>query len=73
MATLAELDDLYKTTICKLPTADRISYCNQRLDKGQYILQKNITVLDKFQKEQLRKMIKAAQDEIKQIENFLSK
>lgn len=73
MATLADLDDLYKTTISKLPTVDRLSYCNQTLDKAQHILQNKGAILDTFQKDQFRNIIKAAQDEIKQIENSLSK
>jgi len=67
MPTLADLDSLYKTTISKMPTADKLSYCNQTLDKAQYILQKNIAILDKFQKDQLGQMIQAAQDEIKRL------
>lgn len=67
MPTLSHLDDLYNKTISKLPKADRLSYCNQTLDKAQYILQKNLAILDTSQKEQLGQMIKATQDEIRKI------
>lgn len=69
MPRLHELDNLYKTTISSLPKADRLSYCNQRLDKAQYILEKNKDILDEQQKYQLRQLIKAAQDEINIITN----
>ena len=67
MPTFSELDDLYKTTISKLPIVDRISYCNQRLDKVQYILEKNKDILDDDQKTRLRQMIRAAQNEVRKI------
>ena len=54
MPTLSELDDLYRTAISKLPKADQLSYCNQRLNKVQYILEKNKDILDTDQKNQLR-------------------
>lgn len=72
MSKLAELDNLYKITISKLPEADRLSYCNQKLDKVQYILAKNLDILDAPQKTQLGKMIKAIQDEIERIKNETS-
>ena len=68
MPKLSELDDLYKTTVSKLPKADRLSYCNQRLDKAQYILEKNLGLLNSAQKNQLKEMIEAAQNEIKEVE-----
>lgn len=65
MPSLSNLDDLYKKTISKLPKEERLLYCNQTLDKAQNILQKNLTILDNSQKEQLGQMIKAAQNEIR--------
>lgn len=67
MTKLKDLDELYKTTVSKLPKADRLSYCNQRLDKAQYLLEKNKDLLDTTQKTTLREMIKATQNEIKSI------
>lgn len=68
MPTLADIDDLYKTTISKLPTADRLSYCRQRLDKLQYILEKNINILDRQQKDNLKTVILATQNEINKLD-----
>lgn len=71
MTAFEQLDELYRTTISKLPKADRLSYCNQKLDKVQYILEKNKDILDEHQKMHLRQMIKAAQDEIMIVNNHI--
>ncbi len=65
--SFSNIDELYKSTISKLPKEDRLSYCNQRLDKAQLILEKNKDILDDQQKTALKELIKAAQDEIKRI------
>ena len=67
MAELIDIDELYKTTISKLPKAELLSYCNQRLDKAHNILEKNIDLLNSHQKEQLREMIKTIQEEIEKV------
>ena len=67
MATLLELDELYKTTICKLPDESRLSYCIKHLDKIQSVLAKNAGALDRQQKEQLKEIIEATQKEIKKL------
>jgi len=67
MATLIDLDELYKTTISKLPTESRISYCVKHLDKIQSVLAKNASVLDKQQKGQLKEIIEATQNEIRKL------
>ena len=67
MATLIELDELYKTTISKLPAESRLSYCIKHLDKIQSVLAKNAGALDRQQKEQLKEIIEAAQKEIKKL------
>lgn len=64
MAILIELDALYKTTISKLPTESRLSYCIKHLDKIQSVLTKNTGSLDRKQKEQLKEIIEATQEEI---------
>jgi len=64
MTTLINLDELYRTTICKLPKESRLSYCVNHLDKIQSVLTKNTGTLDRKQKEQLREIIEATQEEI---------
>jgi hypothetical protein len=67
MATLLDLDVLYKTTISKLPTESRLSYCIKHLDKIQSVLTKNASALDRKQKEQLKEIIEATQKEIRKL------
>ena len=67
MAELIDIDELYKTTISKLPKAELLSYCNERLDNTHNILEKNIDLLNSHQKEQLREMIKTIQEEIEKV------
>lgn len=64
MATLIDLDPLYKTTISKLPIESRLSYCIKHLDKIQSVLTKNASTLDRKQKEQLIEIIESTQNEI---------
>jgi hypothetical protein len=64
MTTLIILDELYRTTISKLPKESRLSYCVNHLDKIQSVLTKNTGTLDRKQKEQLREIIEATQEEI---------
>ncbi|MDO9185734.1 MAG: hypothetical protein Q7W13_06960 [Bacteroidia bacterium] len=64
MKTLLDLDELYRTTISKLPAESRLSYCVNHLDKIQLVLAKNIGTLDRIQKEQLKEIIEVTQDEI---------
>ena len=67
MTGLKDIDELYKTTISKLPKEDLLSYCNHRLDNAQTILEKNIEFLNGSQKEQLREMITTIQAEIEKV------
>jgi len=67
MAGLKDIDELYKTTISKLPKEDLLSYCNKQLDNAQTILEKNIKFLNSSQKEQLREMITTIQAEIEKV------
>ena len=64
---LADLDNLYKTTISGLAIESRISYCVKHLDKLQSVLAKNASTLDKRQKEELKEMIQATQNEISKL------
>lgn len=67
MANLIEFDELYKTTISKLPVESRLSYCIKHLDKIQSVFTKNATALDRQQKEQLKEIIEATQKEIRKL------
>lgn len=67
MATLMEFDELYKTTVSKLPVESRLSYCIKHLDKIQSVLTKNASALDRQQKEQLKEIIEATQKEIRKL------
>ena len=67
MKTLADLDNLYKTTVNKLPTDSRLFYCTRQLDKLQLLLINNPN-LDRQQKEELKEMIRATQDEIHKLQ-----
>ena len=68
MATLTDLDDFYKDTICSLPKDERILYCIRHLDKIQALLLKNAGMLNIQQKEKLMEMIQATQEEIRILE-----
>ena len=68
MATLLDLDELYKKTISKLPTEARLSYCVKHLDKIQSVLTTNASTLDTQTKEKLKEIIKATQQEILELE-----
>ena len=68
MPLLADLDELYKTTISKLPTESRLSYCIKHLDKIQSVLTKNAGALERKQKEKLKDIIEATQKEIAKLD-----
>ena len=72
MTELADIDELYNTTISKLPIESRLSYCIKHLDKIQSVIAKNMDILHPEQKEQLKKMIEAAQKEINKLEKLKS-
>lgn len=54
--------------ISKLPAKERIAHCEHLIDKAQLNLMRNKKFLNKTVEEQLMKIIKAAQQEIKQLE-----
>jgi hypothetical protein len=68
MPTLADLDSLYKSTVSKLPGPERVRYCNKRLDIALKLLEKHSSLLDSYQKNQVRSLVKALQTEIRKIE-----
>ena len=72
MAALADIDELYTITISKLSIESRLSYFIKHLDKIQSVLTKNMNILHPEQKEQLKKMIEAAQKEIYRLEDLKS-
>jgi len=65
--TLENIDKLYKETISDLPKLDRLSYCNKRLDKAQWILEKSSKFLTKDQKKEIKELIESIQMEIKNL------
>lgn len=68
MPTLSDLDNLYKRTVSQLPTADKLDYCSKQLDHMQKLLDRHSNVLDSYQKNQVRSLIRAIQDEISKLE-----
>lgn len=54
MKTLINLNELYKTTISKLPIESQLSYCMNHLDKIQSVLTKNLGTLDKKTKRTIK-------------------
>jgi hypothetical protein len=69
MALFAELDDLYKSTVSKLPTRERLYYCEKHLASAQRLLEKHSGIMDSYQKNNVRSLVKAIQNEIKKLEN----
>ncbi|MBI4947581.1 MAG: hypothetical protein HY840_14405 [Bacteroidetes bacterium] len=65
--SLSEIDSLYKEVISKLPPKERIAHCEHLIDKAQLNLIRNKKYLNKTVEEQLVNIIKAAQQEIKNL------
>jgi len=63
--TLSDIDVNYKDIVSQLSMNMRIDYCNNVVDKAQFILEKKRKHLSPKQKEELRVMILAAQGEIR--------
>ena len=61
---LSELDDLYKTTVSKLPRDQRLWYCNRHLEKLQFMLDNNWLKMTSVQQTHMQEMIGALKDEI---------
>lgn len=62
---LSDLDNLYKTTISKLPKEQRLWYCTRHLDKIQHAYTINITKMKTVQQQKMQTMIRALNEEIK--------
>ena len=73
MPILADLDELYNTTISQLPAESRLTYCIKHLDKIQSVLAKNAGTLERKQKEKLKEIIEATQKEIKKLDTLTRK
>lgn len=71
MTELKEMDSFYKNVIYNLPTKQQISYCEQLIDKAQLTLIRNSKLLNETVEEELKKIIEAAQHEIKILEKDL--
>lgn len=65
---LKELDSFYKNVITNLPAKQQISYCEQLIDKAQLTLIRNSKLLSEIVEDELKKIIEAAQQEIKKLE-----
>lgn len=71
MSELKEMDSFYKNIIASLPVKQQISYCEQLIDKAQLTLIRNRKLLNKTVEEELKKIIEAAQYEIKILEKSM--
>lgn len=68
MPELKEMDSFYKNVISNLPMKQQISYCEQLIDKAQLTLIRNNKLLNETVEAELKKIIEAAQQEIKILE-----
>lgn len=68
MPELKEMDSVYKNVISNLPMKQQMSYCEQLIDKAQLTLIRNSKLLNETVEEELKKIIEAAQQEIKILE-----
>lgn len=68
--SIYELDNLYKTTVSKLPKEQRIWYCTRHLDKLQFIFENNEKKMKPSQVKNMEKMMVALKDEIKILEKL---
>ncbi len=68
MPELKEMDSVYKNVISNLPMKQQISYCEQLIDKAQLTLIRNSKLLNETVEAELKKIIEAAQQEIKILE-----
>ena len=64
MKALKEIDSLYKTTICFLPTDQKITYCESLIDKAQSNLIRNKKHINENLENQLYTLILAARTEL---------
>lgn len=68
MPELKEMDSFYQNVISNLPSKQQISYCEHLIDKAQLTLIRNSKLLNETVEEELKKIIEAAQQEIKKLE-----
>lgn len=61
---LSELDDLYRTTVSKLPKDQRLWYCVRHLEKLQFMFNNNWVKMTFAQQTHMQEMIAALQEEI---------
>ncbi|HBU76809.1 MAG TPA: hypothetical protein DEF18_01775 [Muricauda sp.] len=62
--SLRQLDNLYGQTICKCPLQEQISYCQRVIESSEYHLGQSCPKKDS---NQLKQLIQAARDELKQL------
>lgn len=65
---LKEMDSVYDKVISKLPKYERLTYCEQLIDRAQKTLMNNKRFLNKVVQEHLTGIIRSAQREIKILE-----
>ncbi|MEW6468334.1 MAG: hypothetical protein AB1458_05380 [Bacteroidota bacterium] len=70
--SLKELDSVYDKVISALPEYERLTYCEQLIDRTQKTLLHNKKFLTKAIQDHLSNIIAAAQQEIKKIESGVS-
>lgn len=63
------MDSIYKNTISSLPNQERITYCENLIDKAQLNLVRNVKYIDNKLAQQLKAIIIAAQSELKNLQN----
>lgn len=68
MKLLNDMDSLYKNTISSLPHTERITYCENLIDKAQLNLVRNNIYIDNNLAQQLKAIIVAAQCELKNLQ-----
>lgn len=68
--SLSDLDNLYKTTVSKLPKEQRLWYCTRHLDKLLFIYNSNEEAMKPSQKRHMKKTIDALKKEIELLEKL---
>lgn len=69
---LNEKDSVYKNVISNLSLKEKISYCEQLIDRAQLTLMRNRSMINESIEDQLKQIIEAAQKEILHLKNWES-
>lgn len=68
MKILSDMDSIYKNTISSLPHKERITYCENLIDKVQLNLVRNKEYIDNNLAQQLKAILVSAQCELKNLQ-----